>query len=155
MTELMSQMIWCARTCYTYVQFLKRGKFLTNKLIKQDYQQFWLKSSFRKFYDPYNKLVSKYNRLLVRMLADVFFILIVRPLLFTEKLTDFPADPIRQRAHNPTSNLCRGSCLLCSCFALILYFRLLILDTVYYHHMSVVGKIMYKKDFFFTGYSHV
>lgn len=34
----------------SYEQFLKQGKLLTNTLIKKDYQQSRLKSSFRKFY---------------------------------------------------------------------------------------------------------
>ena len=67
-----SQLIRYARACSSYEQFLRRGKLLTNKLIKQDYQQSRLKSSFRKFYGRYNDLVSKYNLPLGRMLTDVF-----------------------------------------------------------------------------------
>ena len=67
-----SQLIRYARACSTYDEFLKRGMLLTNKLIKQDYQQSRLKSSFRKFYGRYNDLVSKYNLPLSQMLNDVF-----------------------------------------------------------------------------------
>ena len=67
-----SQLIRYARACSTYEQFLKRGKLLTSKLMKQEYQQSRLKSSFRKFYGRYNDLVSKYNLSLNEMLTDVF-----------------------------------------------------------------------------------
>ena len=45
---------------------------LTSNLMKQEYQQSRLKSSFRKFYGRYNDLVSKYNLSLSQMLIDVF-----------------------------------------------------------------------------------
>ena len=67
-----SQLIRYARACSTYEQFLKRGKLLTSKLTKQEYQQSHLKSSFRKFNGRYNDLVSKYNLSLSQMLTDVF-----------------------------------------------------------------------------------
>lgn len=46
-----SQLIWYPRACSTYKQFIK-SKLLTQKLVKQDYQQFRLKALFRKFYVP-------------------------------------------------------------------------------------------------------
>ena len=69
------QLIRCARVCCTYEPFLKRGKLLTNKLMKQEDQQSRLKSSFRKFfefYGRYNDLVSKLNLSLSQMVTDVF-----------------------------------------------------------------------------------
>lgn len=51
-------------------------------MIKQDYQQYQLKSSFC-------KLIQRPCQSLGRMLTGVFFKCIVRPILFTEKLTDF------------------------------------------------------------------
>lgn len=58
---------WYAMACSTYEQFRKQGKLL----IKQDYQQSWLKSSFHKFYSRNNDVVSKYNLLLGWMLTDI------------------------------------------------------------------------------------
>lgn len=53
-----SQLIRYARTCSTYEQFLKRDKLLTNKLMKRDYQQSRLKSSFRKLYGRCSMVVT-------------------------------------------------------------------------------------------------
>ena len=53
-----SQLIRYAIACSTYEQFIMRGKLLTNKLLKQEYQELRLKSSLRKFYGRYNDLVS-------------------------------------------------------------------------------------------------
>lgn len=66
--DIVSHLIWYARTCSTYEQFLKRDNLLKNKLIKQDYQKCRLKSSFRKFFGQCNDLVIKYNRLFGHML---------------------------------------------------------------------------------------
>ena len=67
-----SQLIRYARACSTYEQFIMRGKLLTNKLLKQEYQELRLKSSLRKFYGRYNDLISIYNISLSQMLTDVF-----------------------------------------------------------------------------------
>ena len=48
-----SQLIRYAWACSTYEQFIMRGKLLTNKLLKQEYQELRLKSSLRKFYGRY------------------------------------------------------------------------------------------------------
>jgi hypothetical protein len=52
-----SQLIRYARACFTYEDFSKRGRLLTNKLMLQGYNESRLKSSFRKFYGRYNDLV--------------------------------------------------------------------------------------------------
>lgn len=67
-----SQLIWYARACSMYKPILK-SNLLTQKLVKQDYQQFRLKALFRKFYVRCNDLVSKYNLPLGRMVADVSY----------------------------------------------------------------------------------
>jgi hypothetical protein len=52
-----SQLIRYARACYTYDQFLSRGRLLTNKLLLQGFLQSRLMSAFRKFYHRYNDLI--------------------------------------------------------------------------------------------------
>lgn len=69
---IVSQLIRYMRACSTYKELLRRCKLLTNKLIKQYYQQSRLKLYFRKFYGLYNGFVSKYNLTLHGMLTDVF-----------------------------------------------------------------------------------
>ena len=44
----------------------------TNKLMLQGYNESRLKSSFRKFYGPYNDLVCDYKLTLAHMLNDLF-----------------------------------------------------------------------------------
>ena len=47
--------------CSTYEHFIYRGKLITDKLLKQEYQLSRLKSTFRKFYGRYNDLVCDYS----------------------------------------------------------------------------------------------
>jgi hypothetical protein len=55
-----------------YDHFSNRGKLLTKKLMFQGYDEFRLKSSFRKFYGRYNDLVWDYKLSLAHMLNDLF-----------------------------------------------------------------------------------
>lgn len=86
------------RECEAIINHLKLGKLQINKLIKQNYQQSRLKSSFLKFYDQYNDLVSKKS--FARSYIDCCFffkILIVKPLSITELSTDLSVFPIRTK----------------------------------------------------------
>jgi hypothetical protein len=67
-----SQFIRYARACFTYEDFSKRGKLLTNKLMLHGYNESHLKSTFRKFYGRYNDLVCDYKLSLAHMLNDLF-----------------------------------------------------------------------------------
>jgi hypothetical protein len=67
-----SQLIRCAKACFPYEDFSKRGTLLTKKLMLQGYNESSLKSSFRKFYSRYNDLVSDYKLPLAHMLDDFF-----------------------------------------------------------------------------------
>jgi hypothetical protein len=67
-----SQLIRYARACCAYVDFPKRGKLLTKKLMLQGYNESRLKSSFCKFYGRYNDLVCDYKSSLAHMLNDLF-----------------------------------------------------------------------------------
>ena len=64
-----SQLIRYVRTYSAYVQFLSRGKILTNKLL---FQQSRLKAAFRKLYARYYDQVCPYNLPLSLMLSDMF-----------------------------------------------------------------------------------
>jgi hypothetical protein len=65
------QLIWYAKACSTYDQFLIRGSLLTNKLMSQGFLQTRLPAAFRKFHDcHYN--VCQYSLPLGQMLSDVF-----------------------------------------------------------------------------------
>lgn len=55
-----------------YIQFLKQGELLTNKLKKREYQQSRLKSFFRMFYGRQSDLVSIVNLPVGCILIDVF-----------------------------------------------------------------------------------
>jgi hypothetical protein len=55
------QLIWYARACSTYNQFLIQGSLLTNKLMSKEFLQFCLQTAFHKFYYCYNNLVCQYN----------------------------------------------------------------------------------------------
>jgi hypothetical protein len=57
-----SQLIWYARTCSTYDQFLNWARILTDKLMLQVFLQSCLTSAFRKFYDRYNDFIYNYFR---------------------------------------------------------------------------------------------
>jgi hypothetical protein len=61
-----------ARACFAYEDFSKRGKLLTKKLMLQGYNEFRLKSSFRKFYGRYNDLDCDNKMSLAHMLNDLF-----------------------------------------------------------------------------------
>jgi hypothetical protein len=67
-----SQLIRYTRTCFAYEYFSKRGRLLTDKLMLQGYNEFRLKSSFRKFYGRYNYLICYYKLPLAHMLDDLF-----------------------------------------------------------------------------------
>jgi hypothetical protein len=67
-----TQLIRCARACFAYEGFSKRGSLLTNKLMLQGYNASCLKSTFRKFYGRYNDLVCDYKLPLAHMLDDLF-----------------------------------------------------------------------------------
>jgi hypothetical protein len=52
-----SQLIWYARACSTYDQFLSRGRLLTDKLMLQGFLQSHLMSVFNKFSGCYYDLI--------------------------------------------------------------------------------------------------
>ena len=56
-----SQLIRYTRVSNVYDDFLKRGQLLTKKMMLQGYNEYRLKSSFRKFYGRYNDLVCDYK----------------------------------------------------------------------------------------------
>ena len=56
-----SQLIRFARVCGHVDDFNARSKYLTSKILKQDYRFHKLIKAFSKFYRRHNKLVSKFN----------------------------------------------------------------------------------------------
>ena len=52
-----SQLVRYARACYSYGDFIDRGRLLTKKLVDQGYTLEKLKIYFLKFYGRYNDLV--------------------------------------------------------------------------------------------------
>ena len=67
-----SQLIRYARACSSYSDFLDRGVLLTEKLLKQGYDQIRLESSLRKFYGRHHELVDRFNISASQLCADVF-----------------------------------------------------------------------------------
>jgi hypothetical protein len=66
------QLIWYARACSTYDQFLFRGNLLTDKLMSQGFQLHRLQAAFCKFDGRYNDLICPYNLSVCHMLSDMF-----------------------------------------------------------------------------------
>jgi hypothetical protein len=70
-----SQLIRYARACSAYENLSNRDQLLTKKLMLQVYDKFRLKSSFRKYYGPYNDFFCDYKLSLPHMLNDLFYTL--------------------------------------------------------------------------------
>ena len=56
-----SQLIRFARVCNHVAEFNARNKYLTAKLLQQDYWYHKLRKSFSKFYRRHYELISKFN----------------------------------------------------------------------------------------------
>ena len=67
-----SQLIHYARACSNYQDFMERGKVLTTKLLRHEYQKTKLVATLKKFYGRHHNLLNPYNVEVFRIVSDVF-----------------------------------------------------------------------------------
>ena len=67
-----SQLIRYARACSGYNDFLDRSRLLTEKLLRQGFENHRLQSYLRKFYGRHHELVDRYNISVSQLSEDLF-----------------------------------------------------------------------------------
>ena len=67
-----SQLIRYSRACDIYLDFIDRGRLLTQKLLNQGYDAPKLQSSFLKFYGRHHDLVDRYDKTVSKIKEDLF-----------------------------------------------------------------------------------
>ena len=67
-----SQFIRYARCCSHYDDLRYHHKYLVDRFLSQGYKALRLEKSFKKFYDRYQDLIEKYQRLVNVMVNDSF-----------------------------------------------------------------------------------